>query len=131
MPVSRSELGRGAVAGLAGTVAYTALSAQLKQRSGAPAAPRPLGVSTVQHWGYGAWGGVVRALVEHRGLRGPAAEAAHLGAFWLPWRLLLAAAGKRTGARALAVDLAKHTVYVGITGLAYRALAHQARGGRR
>jgi len=145
--VSRSEMVRGATAGLVGTIAYTMLSAQLKRRSGQRESMQPLtaaravvnsqvsnpdglrkfALNALLHWGYGAWGGAIRVVVERRGLRGLPAEATHLAAFWLPWRLVLTSAGARTGARALAVDLTKHVVYVLVTGVAYRALGDRSR----
>ncbi|MCE6993969.1 hypothetical protein LZG04_03955 [Saccharothrix sp. S26] len=131
---------RAAAAGLAGTAGYTLLSRALKARAadhhesvqpvtvaaalttGAEVRPRgPLNFAL--HWGYGAWGGVARGLLERRGLSGWRAEAAHLAVVWLPWRLLLRAKrGHRTRPSALALDFAKHSVYVLVTGAVHRGI---------
>ncbi|MFS8099449.1 hypothetical protein LFM09_20195 [Lentzea alba] len=129
---------RAAAAGLAGTAGYTLLSKTLKARAathhesvqpvtvaaaltGTEAKPSG-GLNFVLHWGYGAWGGVARGLVERR-LSGWRAEAAHLAVIWLPWRLmLLAKRGHRTSPQALALDFVKHSVYVLVTGAVHRKI---------
>jgi hypothetical protein len=139
MSTKKSELLRGAVAGVAGTAAYTILSSRLKKRAvrhesvqpltalttREPAGKKSVLLNATMHWGYGAWGGVARTLIARR-LRGVPAEAAHLAVIWLPWRLLLAAkSGLRIGPRALAVDFGKHATYVLVTGAAHRALSER------
>ena len=126
------------VAGLAGTTAYTAVSAVLRRQGMTGARVRPVEVAGaltgaaagpgrqrladgLLHWGYGSWGGVLRLLVARR-WRGWRADAAHLAAFWLPWRLLALAGRRRTPPRELALDLAKHAVYVAAAGATARAL---------
>lgn len=129
---------RAAAAGLAGTAGYTLLSKALKARatthheSVQPAAVAAAFTGTEEkskgalnfalHWGYGAWGGVARGLVERR-LSGWRAEAAHLAVIWLPWRLmLLAKRGHRTSPQAFALDFVKHSVYVLVTGAVHRKI---------
>lgn len=132
------QTGAALVTGLAGTAAYTAVSAVLRRQGVTGARVRPVKVAGaltgaaagpdrhrladgLLHWGYGSWGGVLRLLVERR-WRGWQADAAHLVAFWLPWRLLALATRRRTPLRELALDLAKHAVYVAAAGATARAL---------
>jgi hypothetical protein len=137
MSTTKNELLRGAVAGFAGTAVYTVLSGRLKKAAvrqesvqpltalttRAPEDGKSLLLNAIMHWGYGAWGGVARALIARR-LRGVPAEAAHLAVVWLPWRLLLAAkSGPRIRPSALALDFGKHATYVLVTGAAHRALS--------
>lgn len=146
MSITRSEVAVGAAAGVVGTAAYTALSAWLRARGTTGASVQPLavagayaptradapggagrrGLDAVLHWGYGTWGGAARAILVHRGLHGVHGELAHLGVFWLPWRLAVAGSGRRTKPRALAIDLLKHVVYVLVTGIAHRALEERS-----
>jgi len=92
-----AAVGKGLVAGAAGTVAMTVsstLEAKLRERgsSSAPAdaAGKVLGVqsrdeagearfSTVVHWSYGTSWGAVRGLLHAVGVDGPGAAAAHFG----------------------------------------------------
>lgn len=136
--ITGREMAQGMAAGVVATAAYTALSSWLRDRGPARPSVQPLdvastyagtaaggggrGLNAVLHWGYGAWGGAVRAVLVHRGVRGLRGELAHLAVFWLPWRLAVAGSGRRTEPRALALELVKHLVYVLVAGLTHRAL---------
>lgn len=127
------------LAGFFGTVCYTAASAALKRRGigvstqpgevatalGGREAARSAAANAALHWGYGIYGGVVRAALARRGLSRCRLEAAHLGAVWLPWRVLLALSGKKKPG--LLLDCGKHLVYVLSTGAALRLLSGDAR----
>ncbi|WP_443224274.1 hypothetical protein [Streptomyces sp. 4N509B] len=82
-------------------------------------------VNATLHWGYGALGGVSRAVLVRRGAAGWRLEVAHLAAVWGPWLALLALSGRagRLGGRALLVDGGKHVVYVLVTGRALDLLS--------
>lgn len=135
-------MGKGVVAGAAGTALMTASStieAKLRDRgsSSAPAdaAGKVLGVEpegeegearfgNAVHWLYGsAWGGV-RGLFAALGLRGLAGSAAHGAAVWgaaatmLP-ALDVAPPPTRWGPKEVAIDLWHHAVYAAGTGMAF------------
>lgn len=131
-------LAKDAVAGVAGAVVYTKFSALLKARLRPHESVQPLQaakaltksgtksgskiLNSALHWGYGAWGGLLRGVLVRSGLTGWRAEVAHLVTFWLPWRLILLGGGKRATGRELAVDLVKHATYVAVVGVAHRGL---------
>jgi hypothetical protein len=140
-----STIGKGLVAGAAGTAAMTVSStveAKLRGRefSTAPAkaAQKLLGIreftspaaearfSNLVHWGYGTGWGVARALLG-RMLGAGSADAAHFGAVWgsalvmLP-ALDVAPPAWRWGAEEVAIDVFHHAVYVTATGIAYELL---------
>lgn len=139
-------LGRGLVAGLAGTAAMTVSSTVEARLSGrgsstapADAAGRVAGVqprddegeqrfNSLAHWGYGASWGIARAALGVVGLTGPLASAAHFGAVWgaeqavLP-ALDVAAPTWTYGGQALATDVLHHAVYAVTAGAAYDWLA--------
>jgi len=140
-----SAVGRGLLAGLAGTAAMTVSStveARLRHRanSSAPAdaAGKVLGVQptgdsgksrfgTVVHWGYGTSWGAVRGLLGAAGLHGPAATAAHLAVVWGGEQIALPATGEappvwRWGAGEVGLDLLHHVVYACTTGAVYEWL---------
>ncbi|WP_159943300.1 hypothetical protein [Nocardiopsis sp. FR6] len=140
-----SAVGRGLLAGLAGTAAMTVSStaeARLRGRGGssapADAAGRVLGVrpsddageqrfATAVHWGYGTAWGAVRGLLGAAGLHGPAAAAAHLALVWGGEQVALPATGTSPpfwdwGAKEVAVDLLHHAVYACATSAAYEWL---------
>jgi len=142
-------IGRGLLAGVAGTAAMTissTIEAKLREReeSTAPAdaAGKILGVqprdpagkarfSNIVHWGYGTSWGAVRGLIGAAGLDGPTAAAAHFAAIW-PSALVMLPALKvapppwKWGATELGIDALHHTVYVSTTSLAYAALARES-----
>jgi hypothetical protein len=139
-------IGKGVVAGLAGTAAMTVSStveAKLRGRafSDAPAraAQKLLGIaefeseaakarfSNVVHWGYGTGWGVARALLGLAALTGRKADAAHFGAVWGGALVMLPALGVappawRWGKEEVAIDVFHHAVYAAATGLAYELL---------
>lgn len=139
-------VGKGVVAGLAGTAAITAsmlLESRLRHRdpSTAPAqaAEKVLSVepadeaaearlANVVHWSYGTLWGVPRGLLAVAGLGGPAAAAAHFAAVWgaalgtLP-ALRIAPPPWKRGPGELAIDALHHAVYAAAAGMAYEALS--------
>ncbi len=142
-------MGKGLVAGVAGTVLMT-LSSTIEMKltgraaSSAPAdaAAKVLGVeatgeaerarfSNVVHWAYGTTWGAVRGLVGVAGLNGPPAAAAHFAAVWGSGLVMLPALGvappvREWGAKALLTDACHHLVYAAGAGLAYAALDRQS-----
>jgi hypothetical protein len=141
------DIGRGLVAGLAGTAAMTVsstLEARLRGRapSSAPAraTAKVLGIRSfddpvaearfndLSHWGYGTGWGVVRGLLAAAGLSPRAATLAHGAAIYgaaqvtLP-ALEIAPPSIFWGAKEIAIDALHHAVYATATGLAYELVA--------
>jgi hypothetical protein len=137
-----AAVGKGLVAGLAGTVAMTAsstLEVRLRGResSSAPAraASALLGVApvdergerrfnTLVHWGYGTAWGAARGVLAAVGLASAPAALAHLALVWGGQQVVLPATGTappatRWGAGEVAIDLWHHAVYAAATGAAY------------
>lgn len=135
-------IGKGLVAGLAGTAAMTLSSTiEMKLRgrpsSDAPAeaAAKVLGVepageqgkeqfANIVHWGYGTAWGAVRGLLAEAGLRGAAGCAAHFGLVWGTALTMLPALGvaprvSEWGAEEIAVDGLHHAVYAATAGAVY------------
>jgi hypothetical protein len=146
-----SSIGRGLVAGVAGTAAMT-LSSTIEQRlrgreaSTAPAdaAAKVLGIegfcdeaaesrfSTIVHWGYGTAWGVPRGLLAAAGLSPAAATAVHGAALWSSEQVMLPALGVapplwRWGAIEVAIDAGHHLVYTLASSAAYEALSRGTR----
>jgi hypothetical protein len=142
-----SSIGKGLVAGLAGTASMTLSStveARLRQRqpSSAPAraTAKVLGISSfsdeiaqarfndLAHWGYGTGWGVVRGLLDALGLPPRTATAAHAAAVWgsapvaLP-ALEIAPPAIFWAPQEIAIDAFHHTVYAIATGIAYELLS--------
>ena len=138
-------VGRGLVAGVAGTALMTVASTiemkvQGREASTAPAdaAANVLGVkptgddgkarfSNVVHWAYGTSWGALRGVLGALGLTGPAAAGAHFAAVWGSGLVMLPALGvapplKEWGAKALATDAFHHLVYAAATSVAFAAL---------
>jgi hypothetical protein len=139
-------IGKGVVAGLAGTAAMTlssTIEAKLRGRafsdSPARATAKALGIkefedarakarfSDLSHWGYGTSLGVVRALLREFGLSPKASTSAHFAAVWGSAAVMLpllevAPPFVFWGAEEIAIDLFHHAVYAGATGLAYETL---------
>jgi hypothetical protein len=137
-----SAVGKGLVAGLAGTAAMTASSAieskvRGRKPSDAPAraAEKVLGVhpvgeeekrrfSNLVHWGYGAAWGVPRAVLGGLGMPGPVATATHFATVW-GWALTMLPVLKvappptEWGAEEVAIDAMHHGVYAIACGAAY------------
>jgi hypothetical protein len=138
-------VGRGLVAGVAGTAAMTASSTieapvRGRESSDAPAkaAGKLMGVqprdprsrarfSQIVHWSYGTSWGAVRGLLDELGLPPALATLAHFGIVWgveltmLP-ALRVAPPPGEWGQTELAVDAGHHVVYATATGAAYQAL---------
>lgn len=140
-----AAVGKGLVAGMAGTAAMTVsstLEARLRGRepstTPARAASKVLGVAPVDeggerrfnnlvHWGYGTSWGAVRGLLAATGLGGVSATVVHLGAVWGGEQVVLPATGASSpatqwGTREIAIDVWHHVVYAVATGVAYHWL---------
>jgi hypothetical protein len=146
-----SSIGKGLVAGFAGTAAMTISStveAKLRRRafSTAPAraTAKALGIATFEddiaqarfndlsHWGYGTGWGVVRGLLDVAGLSGRRAAAAHGAAIWGSAQVTLPALEIAPPIvfwkpEEIAIDAFHHTVYAVATGIAYELLSNGAR----
>ena len=141
-----TAIGRGLLAGFAGTAAMTVsstLEARLRGRapSSAPAraTTKVLGIrefdsdlayarfSDLSHWGYGTGWGVVRGLLAATGMSQRRATLAHGAAIYgaaqvtLP-ALEIAPPSIYWGAQEVAIDAFHHAVYAAATGLAYAAI---------
>jgi hypothetical protein len=140
-------VGKGLVAGFAGTAAMTVsstLEAKLRGRSPSSAPARAtakmLGIkefddavaaarfNDLSHWGYGTSWGVLRGLLGAAGLSGKAATATHGAAIYgaaqvtLP-ALEVAPPSVFWGKEEIAIDAFHHAVYAAATGLAYELIA--------
>ena len=140
------SIGRGLVAGLAGTAAMT-LSSTLEARfrgrapSTAPAraTAKVLGIkefdsdlasarfNDLSHWGYGTGWGVVRGLLAAAGLSPKAATLAHGAAVYGAEQVTLPALDVAPPAifwskQEIAIDAFHHAVYAAATGLAYQLI---------
>jgi hypothetical protein len=141
-----SAVGKGLVAGFAGTAAMT-LSSTLEARwrgraaSSAPAraTAKVLGIRSFEdataqarfndlsHWGYGTGWGVVRGLLAGAGLSPRAATAAHGAAIYAAAQVTLPALEIAPPVvfwpkEEIAIDAFHHAVYAAATGLAYRLI---------
>ena len=142
-----SSIGKGLVAGFAGTAAMTVsstLEAKLRGRapSTAPAraTAKALGIASFEdsiaqarfndlsHWGYGTSWGVVRGLLDAAGVPPRKATAAHGAAVWGSAQVTLPALDIAPpsifwGTQEIAIDAFHHTVYAVATGVAYELLS--------
>jgi hypothetical protein len=142
-----SSIGKGLVAGFAGTAAMTVSSAvEAKLRGRAPssaparATAKVLGIASFEdavaqarfndlsHWGYGTGWGVVRGLLDAAGLAPRKATAAHGAAVWGSAQVTLPALEIAPPAifwpkEEIAIDAFHHTVYAVATGIAYQLLS--------
>jgi hypothetical protein len=140
-------IGRGLVAGVAGTAAMTVSSTvEARWRGRAPstaparATAKVLGIegfetplaearfNDLSHWGYGTAWGVARGLLAAAGLSPRAATVAHGAALYGTEQVALPALEVAPpaifwGAREIAIDAFHHAVYATATGLAYRLIA--------
>ena len=145
-----SSIGKGLVAGFAGTAAMTissSLEARLRHRAASSAPARAtakvLGIkefeddiaaarfNDLSHWGYGTGWGVVRGLLATVGLSPAAATAAHGAAVWGSAQVTLPALDVAPPVvfwpkREIAIDLLHHAVYALATGIAYRLIDGRA-----
>ena len=140
------HIGRGLVAGLAGTAAMTVsstLEARLRGRAASSAPARAtakvLGIESfaddraaarfndLSHWGYGTGWGVVRGLLSALGLSGRAATVAHGAAIYGAAQVTLPALDVAPPAifwpkEEIVIDAFHHAVYAAATGGAYALL---------
>lgn len=141
------NIGRGLVAGLAGTAAMTlssTLEARLRRRqaSSAPAraTAKALGINgfvndraqarfnDLAHWGYGTGWGVVRGLLGLTALSPSAASIAHGASVWGSAQVALPALDVAPPSplwprEEIAIDAFHHAVYAAATGLAFWGLS--------
>src|SRR5271165_1431083 len=146
-----SSVGKGLVAGFAGTAVMTVsstLEAKVRGRkpSSAPAraTAKVLGIACFEddvaaarfndlsHWGYGTGWGVVRGLFGATGMPARAATAAHGAAIWGSAQMALPALEVAPpvvfwSPQEMAIDLFHHTVYAIATGVAYELLDNSGR----
>jgi hypothetical protein len=147
-------IGKGVLAGVAGTAAMTVsstLEAKLRGRpfSTAPAkaATRALGIETFDdgeaynrfsnlvHWGYGTGWGVARGVMRAFGVGPSASTAAHFASLWgsalysLP-KYEVAPPVTEWEAEDVAIDIFHHLVYVGAAALAFELLDRSGAAGR-
>jgi hypothetical protein len=142
-----STIGKGLVAGFAGTAAMTVSStveAKLRGRapSSAPAraTAKVLGIASFEdavaqarfndlsHWGYGTGWGIVRGLLGAAGLPPRKATAAHGAAVWGNAQVILPALEIAPPSifwpkEEIAIDAFHHTVYALATGVTYELLS--------
>ena len=142
-----SSIGKGLVAGFAGTAAMTissTLEAKLRGRapSSAPAraTAKVLGIASFEdavaqarfndlsHWGYGTGWGIVRGLLDAAGLSPRKATAAHGAAIWGTEQVTLPALDVAPPSvfwpkQEIAIDAFHHVVYALATGIAYELLS--------
>ena len=140
------SIGRGLVAGLAGTAVMTVsstLEARLRGRAPSTAPARAtakvLGIkefdsdlasarfNDLSHWGYGTGWGVVRGLLAAAGLSPKMATLAHGAAVYGAEQVTLPALDIAPPAifwakREIAIDAFHHAVYAAATGLAYQLI---------
>jgi hypothetical protein len=140
-------IGKGLVAGFAGTAAMTlssTLEAKLRGRAASSAPARAttkvLGIkefeddiakarfNDLSHWGYGTGWGVVRGLFGATGMTPKAATAAHGAAIYGAAQVTLPALDVAPPAifwpkEEIAIDAFHHVVYATATGLAYELIA--------
>ena len=141
-----TAVGRGLVAGLAGTAAMTISSTVEARLRGRPFSTAParatakvLGIrefdtelaqarwNDLSHWGYGTGWGVLRGLLGATPMSSRAATLAHGAAIYGAAQVTLPALDIAPpsifwGAREIAIDALHHAVYAAATGVAYAAI---------
>ena len=147
------DIGKGLVAGLAGTVAMT-VSSTIEQKlrgreaSTAPAraAEKLLGIekfssnaaeqrfSTLVHWAYGTGWGALRGVLRSLGIGAAPATVAHFGAIWGGAAVMLPALDVAPpvttwGKEEVAIDVWHHLVYVATVAAAYELLERRSTRG--
>jgi hypothetical protein len=144
------SIGRGLVAGFAGTAAMTVsstLEARIRRRAASSAPARAtakvLGIkefdsdlararfNDLSHWGYGTGWGVVRGVLAATGMSPRAATVAHGVAVYGAAQVTLPALEVAPpsifwGAEEVAIDAFHHAVYAAATGLAYELIGSRA-----
>ena len=139
-----SAIGKGLIAGLAGTVAIT-VSQMIEMRitkrkasnSPARAVKKALNIeatpgnnedfSNEVHWVYGTSWGVMRGLLSMAGIRGFAATSLHLASIWgtaatIQPKLDIAPPLSEWEPKDIAIDILHHTVYAIVAGLVFDAI---------
>ncbi len=140
-----SEVGKGLMAGAAGTLAIT-LSQMIEMKitkrkpsdEPADAAEKVLDIkpetpedkkkfSQEVHWAYGTSWGVTRGILSLLGLKGLSATAIHFATIYstalvMPTKLKVAPPLKQWTVKELAIDAMHHAVYVVVAGLVFDAL---------
>jgi hypothetical protein len=151
MTTIADHIGRGLVAGFAGTAAMTissTLEARLRGRAASSAPARAtakmLGIAAFEddraaarfndlsHWGYGTGWGVVRGLLSALGLSSRAATVAHGAAVYGAAQVTLPALDIAPPAifwpkEEIVIDAFHHAVYAAATGGAYALLEGRSR----
>jgi hypothetical protein len=151
MTTIADHIGRGLVAGFAGTAAMTVsstLEAKLRGRAASSAPARAtakvLGIkefedpvaqarfNDLSHWGYGTGWGVLRGLLAAAGLSPRAATLAHGAAIYGAAQVTLPALEIAPPAifwakEEIAIDAFHHAVYAAATGLAYQLISNGRR----
>ncbi|MCJ8211537.1 DUF1440 domain-containing protein [Mucilaginibacter sp. RS28] len=140
-----SAIGKGLLAGLAGTAAITLsqmIEMKITKREPSDAPVKVIGqVANVQptseeskakvnqevHWAYGTAWGVTRGLIALTGLKGWKAGLVHFAAIWTTEIVMLPALNaapspKEEDPKTIAIDAFHHAVYATAAGLAYDAL---------
>jgi hypothetical protein len=144
-------VGKGLVAGLAGTAAMTVsstLEAKLRGRAASSAPARAtakvLGIkefedsvaqarfNDISHWGYGTSWGVLRGLLGATGMSARAATAAHGAAIYGAAQVTLPALEVAPPSifwakEEIAIDAFHHAVYAAATGVAYELISANGR----
>jgi len=147
-----SSIGKGLLAGLAGTAAMTVsstLEAKLRHRAASSAPARAtakvLGIkefesdlaqarfNDLSHWGYGTGWGVLRGLLAATGMKPKAATAVHGAAIYGAAQVTLPALDIAPPAifwpkQEIAIDAWHHAVYAAATGVAYELINGSGRG---
>ena len=145
-------IGKGVLAGVAGTAAMTVSSTIEQHLRGRAASTAPadatakvLGIerftddgaknrfSNLVHWGYGTGWGVARGLLGAAGLPPVLAAPVHFASMWGGATVMLPALGvappvTRWGREEVAIDVFHHLVYAGATGLSYGLLTRPRNG---
>ena len=143
LSIVSASIGKGLLAGFAGTAAMTlssTIEARLRGRAASSAPARAtakvLGIkefdgplaqarfNDISHWGYGTGWGVVRGLLAAAGLRPRTATAAHGAAIYGAAQVTLPALEIAPPVvfwpkEEIAIDAFHHAVYAAATGLAY------------
>lgn len=139
-----SAIGKGLIAGFAGTIAIT-ISQMIEMRitkrkasnSPARAVKKALNIeatpgnnedfSNEVHWVYGTSWGVMRGLLSMAGIRGFAATSLHLASIWgtaatIQPKLDIAPPLSEWEPKDIAIDILHHTVYAIVAGLVFDAI---------
>jgi hypothetical protein len=139
-----AAIGKGLIAGLAGTIAITIsqmieMKITKRKASTAPATAvkKTLHIeatpgnkeefSNEVHWVYGTSWGIMRGLLSMAGIRGFAATSLHLASIWgtavnIQPKLDIAPPLSEWKTKDIAIDILHHTVYAVVTGLVFDAI---------